>query len=69
MRRDIPEGGPVPRWGYGRMLSLPSIEERYWCGTLFGWTLFVARGNYGRTGRRFRGWCQRREKYSGAFYD
>jgi len=49
MRVDIPEGArfdEMPRCGYGRILSYPTIEEWYVTLRLFGRRLFIASGKY-----------------------
>jgi hypothetical protein len=63
LRKDIPEGAhfrdmPV-RIGYGRVLSIPELDEWYFTLRLFGWRLFVARGLYDRHHYGYRDWLQR----------
>lgn len=64
---DIAEGSCNPkRFGFGRILSRDTINEYYFTIKLFGWRLFVARGNYQNAWRpdlppiySYRYWIQR----------
>jgi len=47
MKVDIPEGCAfyaMPKFGHGRILTKPPIAERYWTVELFGYRLFLVRG-------------------------
>ena len=61
MRKTLKEGASfadMPRFGYGRILSGPTLRARYWTASLFGWRLFVASGHYAGWDepRRWRWW-------------
>lgn len=65
-RVDIPEGcESIPRFAWGRILSMECIGEWYATVTLFGFTIFIAAGRYEATARmpqrpyRLRGWTAR----------
>ena len=63
---NIPEGADMNEMpaliGWGSILSIPRLRERYFTIRFLGWRLFVARGNYGRYGSRHTRWWFRRER-------
>ena len=69
MKRDIPEGaewGDMPIIGYGRILSVERLRERYATVSVGWWRVFVAWGKYGGRGWGWRLWYHtpmRQRKY------
>lgn len=61
-RVDIPEGAAlcsIPTVGWGRVLSIPELDEWYATVGLMGWRVLVARGRFNLKDYSWRWWFRR----------